>query len=145
MQVIEFRGKQENDQWVYGLVSKNKNGQFEIINKEDDIAVQVKPSTIGQYVDIKDSVNTKTFVGDVYIDNKSRMWVIYNSPGGFSSCRVEEYYSALKQCLSSSLADVQNVTFFKESCRIIGNVIDNEYLVRQDMDPSWFFNKRATS
>ena len=132
MREILFRGKNlESEKWVYGwfvpilgetdsiLVKDVRRGVSENMTPFTYSYSQVKASTIGQYIGVKDSCEDRIFEGDILLidggvgviiwDTHSMTWGIRN-PG---SCTVdfpvrEDY----------------------ERSKVIGNIYDNENIIK---------------
>ena len=65
-QMIIFRGKRiDNGEWVCGFIVK-MFGTYHIIDKDDEnTAYEVIPSTVGQYIGLKDKNGKRIFEGDI--------------------------------------------------------------------------------
>ena len=60
----KFRGKTENDEWVYGGIWKNQKGVTFIIT-EDGLSFIVGRETVGQYTGRNDDSGTEIYDGDI--------------------------------------------------------------------------------
>lgn len=136
---ILFRGKTYDGQWIYGnLLVK---GSFcYIIGTDDSRAVEVIPSSVGQYTGMKDKDGNKIFDGDVYENTQGVMLkrgyqeVVYRSSsacfvvqsaihhGKTEPRNVYEYPSAVS--LYTFLAN--------EPYKRMGNVYDNPELIKNN-------------
>lgn len=74
MREILFRGKDKDNNWVYGSLVKRANGKIYIYNYEIDEEIKVNPDTVGEGTGIyclKDGRKTEIFENDILaIKNK---------------------------------------------------------------------------
>ncbi len=84
--------------------------------------------TLGQFTNLQDANGKDVYDGDIVIDELNRKWVIYNAPGGFRFCREIEYIDQ-NRIIENGLSEPQNAAWFKENCKIIGNIYDNPELL----------------
>lgn len=126
MREILFRGKRkDNGKWVYGLITRLYNKQFENLpaemkNEDGIIGIEVDYNTVGQYTGLTDKSGTKIFEGDVLrLAYRPREDVIVEwDDGSFILRRVrpqEYYYNARTLCCGLNVKEL----------KIIGNIYDN--------------------
>lgn len=123
MRKIRFRGKDYNDNWVYGWLSGPNTIHFEPANKYKWTAESVLPETVGQFTGEIDKNLTHIYEGDVIeftlkgedIKNKKYGKVIYESS---------------TFCIYTALHDVYRFDqVYFEFAEILGNVHDNHEIV----------------
>ena len=68
--------------------------------------------------------------GDISLDEQGRKWVIFRAPGGFGTCRTQEYAAGNALYFYQELGGLQNNSCFMHSHEIIGNVFDNPELLQ---------------
>ena len=153
MMEIKFRAKDADDGvWRYGFYIFHMKTllcfatEKEVEENEEHLIVfdgccdwnlpmpwyksNINPETLGQFINIKDINKKDAYVGDIVIDDLDRKWVIYNAPGGFRICNVVEYVSTNgKPIIENGLSEPQCAAWFKQNCRIIGNIHDNPELL----------------
>ena len=122
---ISFRAKRiDNDEWVHGLPSYNKDGEIGEIEVWDDITFYtVDPSTICQCTGLKDKNGKLIFENDImeaHLDDEfpedvTRKCVVWHE-NGWHTNETGYYYEAL---------DDFDLKYFE----IIGNKIDNPELL----------------
>ena len=79
-QMIIFRGKRiDNGEWVYGFIVKMV-GTYHIVDKDDEnTAYEVDPSTVGQYVGLKDKNGKQIFENGYMIIDKQTYKVLFDN------------------------------------------------------------------
>ncbi len=109
MREILFRGKRvDNGEWVVGDLIHRQiwRTQLTIIRISDDgfdhyEEYEVKPETVGQFINQTDKNGNKIFEGDIVYNN------VFKAQIEFS-----------------------NDTFFDDECEVIGNIYDKEELLK---------------
>lgn len=87
---ILFRGMELVDgkrtgKFVYGGYWKGPKGQVWILLEKDETAIEVDPSTVGQFTGFEDVNDKKAFAGDKVGMN----WTVDMSPGPVLECEAE--------------------------------------------------------
>ena len=120
MRDIIFRGKDFNNNWLYGSLNRFTNDEdyIQYEDGEDMVGSAVHKDTVGQYTGLKDKDGTKIFEGDIIefiymLKPKSRDYIVYNSE--LAAFTLAKY---------GNLAHV-----FANQCKIIGNRFDNPELL----------------
>jgi hypothetical protein len=124
MREIEFRGKREdNGEWVYGFylehAAKGDESPWPYIGyfNEGWHKKRIVPNTIGQYIELTDSVGNKIFEGDIVKYEQSTPLiapVIFDKASFFLAGMPFEY--------------LLNYSFELE---VIGNIHDNPELLEE--------------
>lgn len=65
MREIKFRGKDYNDNWIYGWLSGPNTIHFEPANKYKWTAESVLPETVGQFTGVQDENAKDVYEGDI--------------------------------------------------------------------------------
>ena len=114
MREIEFRGKNSNNEWLYGYLTKQVGNDCYIIEGNDYFGGVIE-NTIGQYTGLKDKNGTKIFEGDI-------LWDAINEEYG-----VVEYFE------NAFILVVDNVMYREiedfEAREVAGNIYDNPELL----------------
>jgi hypothetical protein len=110
MRDIEFRGRKDNGEWVYGDLVHLSYG---IITINDDI---VDEKTVGQYTGFEDKSGVKIFEGDIVKDGDGKVAKVWFDFGCFfTQCGMATRY------LKSAA----------EYYEAIGNIHDNPELLKE--------------
>lgn len=113
----KFRGKTENDEWVYGGIWKNQKGVTFIIT-EDGLSFIVGRETVGQYTGLKDKNGKEIYTGDnCRIDSGDYSWdSVVDNYGEVDTYdfRNDGEYTMLRWLMKHSFIEVE----------IIGNIHD---------------------
>lgn len=126
----EYRTNYKNGDWVYGLITKRKDKYCcAIMTNTNGVSnIDVDDKTIGQYVGVKDSKGVKAYEGDIVKNSIGMLFVIKYFCGGFDLIPTKEY-NKLKATWNC-LGELQNALYFKESCKIVGNIYDTPELLK---------------
>ena len=126
----EYRTNYKNGDWVYGLVYKLYDEQYdfpaEMTNENDVSGIDVDHKTIGEWTGLTDYQGTKIFEGDI-VRCVSRLdfanMVVIFEDGEFRMVKCEDYktYTAGNGYFS--------VRCFQK--KIIGNIYDNPELLEE--------------
>lgn len=142
MREILFRGK-SGDGWHYGLLTKYGNHKWRVI-EEDNNMVTVKTDTIGQYTGLTDKNGTKIFDGDILqgdeypycSDGEYNYYaeVVWFDNGccGFGLCTHKNPKSSVRGISDGNCEWFE--TFDSNNWLVIGNIYDNQELVRGEAD-----------
>ena len=142
MREILFRGK-SGDGWHYGLLTKYGNHKWRVI-EEDNNMVTVKTNTIGQYIGLTDKNGTKIFDGDILqgdeypycSDGEYNYYaeVVWFDNGccGFGLCTHKNPKSSVRGISDGNCEWFE--AFDSNNWLVIGNIYDNQELVRGEAD-----------
>jgi uncharacterized phage protein (TIGR01671 family) len=142
MREILFRGK-SGDGWHYGLLTKYGNHKWRVI-EEDNNMVTVKTNTIGQYTGLTDKNGTKIFDGDILqgdeypycSDGEYNYYaeVVWFDNGccGFGLCTHKNPKSSVRGISDGNCEWFE--AFDSNNWLVIGNIYDNQELVRGEAD-----------
>jgi uncharacterized phage protein (TIGR01671 family) len=131
MREIEFRGKTDDGEWIYGDLTHNPRGQsFIIIGM--CILRDVIPETVGQFTGFRDKNKKKVYEGDIV-----KAWsqgfcgtfeIKWREDGGGAPMYI--LYPAFQNgemwYLSSSR--LRDGFCYDEALEVIGNIVDNPEL-----------------
>ena len=131
MREIKFRGKDTNGDWHYGLLAIVKTNQMKIVKSgyyiSNDLghayAYQVRPETVGQYIERKDNNGKEIYAGDILMSGKSIALVEY------SDDIDQDFY------WGNAIGFVFNFDpdkMDKNGYEIISNIYENEDLLNED-------------
>lgn len=117
------RTKYTNGDWVYGLITRLYDEQFEnlpaeMTNEYGISGIEIDHSTIGQYTGLTDKTGKKIFEGDILAIGENEQQYQTVSVGYKNGAfRVSHYAINLLEC--------RNV-----ETEVIGNIYDNPELLR---------------
>lgn len=116
MRKIRFRGKDYNDNWVYGWLSGPNTIHFESVNKYKWTAESVLPNTVGQFTGVQDEDGLRIYEGDII------QYVIYVQ-GDYIECISEVVFegSGFVVFFEHGSRNLDSVSQKK----VIGNIYDN--------------------
>lgn len=90
----------------------------------------IDSDTLGQFTNILDIDKNEIYVGDILKDELDRCWIVFDAPGGFCVCNIEEWTETKgNPIMYSGLSEPQNVSWTTQNCKIIGNRYDNPELL----------------
>lgn len=123
MRDIKFRGKTQDEEWVYGHLTtwrnKDKSIDYQIKEGHENSAYTrtVIIETVGQYTGLKDKKGKEIYEGDIYhMGDKNIKYVVVWNDTGLTG----------KQLGSSSYA---GLSYWQNNIEIIGNIYDNPELL----------------
>lgn len=122
-----FRAKRiDNDEWVYGLPSCNKDGEIAEIEEwdgEDIIFYTVDPSTICQCTGLRDK-------NDKLIWEKDVVRVTINSGSTICRCAFADIVAQFQLWQEHTIKRTSTVlNLGNYECEVIGNIFDNPELL----------------
>lgn len=93
----------------------------------------IDKSTICQYTNLKDKNGNEVYTGDIVVDEHNRDWLVFDAPGGFCVCRVEEWLQTKHNpIIYSGLSEPQNAAWTRQSCEVVGNIYDNHDYLKEN-------------
>lgn len=138
MRDILFRGKDYTDNWIFGNLIIDEDGDCHIIENNNvikdghhlyfdtDRPLWVDNKTIGQYTGMTDKNGVKIFEGDIVReeipDDYPRTFLVGFDFGCFYACKNEYYCFPLNMC---GYDDANSANLVK----VIGNIYDNPELL----------------
>ena len=140
MREIEFRGKNCEDNWIYGQLTIIENdyyinyldevvGEFSDTRYIDYIGTEVSERTIGQYTGLKDKNNKKIFEGDLIKTYHGIGKVVWSGQFALFGYIMIEKENHEKE-YDYRFTDI----VLEEGVEIIGNIYDNPELLE---DKQW--------
>ena len=129
-----YRGKRKyNGEWIEGnlLAPNYLCDDWCICPNLLLVAIEVDPDTVGECTGLRDENGKLAFEHDITEDRQGRRWVIFRCPGRFGICRIYEW-TRNSQMIYNALADAQNAAWFRENHTIIGTILDNPELLKND-------------
>ena len=120
MRDIKFRGLTLNNEWVYGLLCKDKKGTYISNSVGSPKAFEVRPDSVGQYTGLKENAsefNKEIYKGDIieFISGE-RLSVEWND----DTCQFQY----------SDGSPINNGDRYATHKAIIGNIYDNPELIK---------------
>lgn len=129
---IKFRGKRlDNKKWIYGDLIENQ-GRFFIyhasnentIEDNDDgrivvVAVEVDPTTVGQYTGLKDRDGREIYEGDIFL------------PGYFGGTNVVIWDDGNVRYIGRSPHGLISYVGREPAVEVLGNIHDNLELLNE--------------
>lgn len=138
MSQILFRGKiadsdfrrlliDNSEGWVYGDVLHDYDGVPRAI-ADCCGSNPVEPGSIGQYVGLLDLDRKKVFTGDISMDLRGGLWVVFDCAGGFGTCSLSEWMKKDRTAifLYEGLSDPQNASWFTANHKVVGSIHDRD-------------------
>lgn len=118
--IIKFRAKEKGTgQW-----------QFWDYPHQQMPPLHIEFSTVGQFVNIHDVDKNEIYVGDILEDELNRRWIVFDAPGGFCVCTIEESSETNNNpSIYSALGEPQNASWTAQNCKVIGNRYDHPELL----------------
>ncbi|WP_312145665.1 YopX family protein [Lysinibacillus capsici] len=114
---IKFRGWHKGlNKWVYGFLTRNKNGVYYIENADSVYGIAEEKS-VGQYTGLKDKHGTEIFDGDILAINNTRYVVGYREYSGGWQLEIKNEYCA------------EMVQGNCELLEVIGNIYEHKHLL----------------
>lgn len=141
MREILFRGKDLNNEWVYGYFAKarwylDESNISMIISTDSTVYpaselgfVRVDPETVGQWTGRLDRNGRKIYEGDILrvwypsLENDSEI-------GGYVKYNVDEARYSIYVSLDSNNIIYDDIDRFHDRYEVIGNIYDNQELVK---------------
>lgn len=127
MKIIKFRGKSIlPDEWFYGdlVHSADKKRTAILVNDRDSYdECEVAPDTIGQFIGLYDRNGKEIYEGDIlHCNDNNRLYVVTFESGMF--------YASVKGC-NEDMLDGFQLQVLAEECEIVGNIHDNQELLKK--------------
>ena len=144
MREILFRGKTENDKWVYGNLYNTSDDKSYIIPKQTlyvtnqdevemrsvfDAYVIYRQDTVGQYREMIDKNGTKIFSGDCIIDINTAKHGMYLVTDVNEEQQLY-YIDTRDGWVSKTVINFSHLDL--KSIEVVGNIHDNKALLRND-------------
>lgn len=118
---IKFRGYSHIHEWVYGDLNQYPDGETYISENSDGeyLSYLVDPSTIGQYIGLKDINGKKIYEGDILCEIKTNRKVVvgYDAP---HFCYADNNFGYILLNLPKNYM-------------VIGNIHDNPELINDEL------------
>lgn len=131
MREIEFRGKTESGEWVFGsliqmLLSDISRDETRIKTQYLALDYDVIPDTVGQYTGLKDKNGVKIFEGDIVTvyDKYNQVW----AEGGAEIVFSYDYVGGWVLLPKDNKRGL-NIGTRAKSIKVIGNIHDNPELL----------------
>jgi len=128
MRAIKFRGRDEEGQWYYGLLSWYTD-VLACINDGTDW--EVNPETVGQYTGKKDVNKKEIFEGDVvyFLDDRAHERIGVIKWHEKACCWIIDCGGEAGRVMLANYAYEIMLAYY--ACEIIGNVYDNPELLEE--------------
>ena len=128
--IIKFRGKakynekrHKKDEWIYGDLRINKEGQTFICERETLLETEVQPKTVGQFTGLYDKNGKEIYEGDILQIDVDRAYVKWNNKYGyFQLIPIGDYYFD---------SDVIGQALEYLEAEVIGNIYDDKNLLEE--------------
>ena len=118
MREIEFRGKNDANEWLYGYLTYPAGNSCPIIDGNDYLG-GVMEETIGQYTGLVDKNGKKIYEGDILKSRHSRYsYKVY----------FEDYRYFIEDYWGTQITPKQEAINHFE-CEVIGNIYENPELL----------------
>ena len=131
MRTIKFRGRTDDNRWVYGsslTLDADDYAAITVCKKSDkNVTVKIDPGTLGQYTGLKDANGNEIYEGDIIADLDNlgiRHLIFYKEIQG-------RFMAALNGDIENDFFGVCGLDDKKWiACKvIIGNIYDNPELL----------------
>ena len=136
------RTKYKNGDWVYGLITKLYDEQFEnlpaeMTNEYGVSGIEIDHNTIGQFTGLTDKNGKKIFEGDIVTADGYIFTVKFGKCGGaantdnfgYMGFYFEGFDEITKNCIGYGLRN--DICYFTER-EVIGSIHDNPELLKGD-------------
>lgn len=125
---FEYRTSYKNGDWVYGLISKQYNREYnfpaEMTNEYGIRSIDVDYKTVGQYTGLDDKNGVKIFEGDIV---KEHRFCDELTEERIYKIEVEKQMYVAKNVSSKIVVSLCTITSNSE-IEVIGNIYDNPEL-----------------
>lgn len=125
MRKIEFKGKDKNNNWVYGDLIHYDNNDYRILPQNErnwdilELGFEVIPETVGQYTGVKDKKGVEIYEGDIFLlGDKTILHVVEWIDSGFKGRQI-------------SNKSTVGLEYWQDRIEIIGNIHDNPQLLNK--------------
>jgi uncharacterized phage protein (TIGR01671 family) len=147
---LEFRGKRiDNGEWIYGYLTVHfsassgydeKSPHIEFFKSDHFETWEVDPKTVGQYTGVRDSADSRIYVGNIVRWEEEPEAIFVVKFGKYCTEQTEEEVAENWHCgfyLSPIEPDQENwgltgSEFEDYHFEIIGNVFENQELLKTE-------------